>query len=68
MVSGIPSILGERIAERLHASQEQRECLYTAASLRASLPVVGIEYSHWHTKKHKQREHNLARSPLPKLG
>lgn len=42
-------------------ARKQRECLYTGASLRAGLPIAGIEYSLWHTKAHKQRESNLAR-------
>lgn len=42
-------------------SRKQRECLYTGASLRAGLPIAGIEYSLWHTKEHKQRESNLVR-------
>lgn len=42
-------------------SRKQRECLYTGASLRAGLPIAGIEYSLWHTKEHKQKESNLAR-------
>lgn len=42
-------------------ARKDREYLYTGASLRARLPIAGIEYFLWQTKEHKQTESNLER-------